>query len=156
VVPVVRTISEMPSLGDLVSINGGGKLGFVVGFRQGGFIRAATVRKDGRRDTAYYLMEALSEPEPNNIAEMARFYDTCVGFYDGSAGAEGDVAGLIERIREHVLDLVLAVGQAIHEMKSPYNRDRIRVCLDYATRSGMSAENVERERVRLEASQLVG
>jgi hypothetical protein len=122
----------------------------------GGFIKAATVRKDGRRDTAYYLMEALGEPEPNNVAEMVRFYETCAGFYDGSAGAKGDVAGLIERIREQVLDLVLAVGQAIHEMKSPYSRERVRVCLDYAMRAGMSAENVERERVRLEASQLVG
>lgn len=143
---------ETPRLGDLVSILGGETLGFVVGFRSGGFIKAATVRKDGRRDTAYYLLESLSDPEPDNIAQMVRFYDTCAGFYDGSAGADGDVAALIERIREKVLDLLLAVGQAIHEMKSRYSRERVRVCLDYAMRTGMSAEGIERERMRLDAA----
>lgn len=146
------TNSETPRLGDLVSILGGATLGFVVGFRSGGFIKAATVRKDGRRDTGYYLLESLSEPEPDNVAEMVRFYDTCAGFYDGSAGAEGDVARLIERIREQVLDLVLAVGQAIHEMKSPYSSERVRVCLDYAMRAGVPAERLERERIRLDAA----
>ncbi len=146
------TNSESPRLGSLVSILGGAKLGFVVGFRRGGFIKAATVHKDGRRDTAYHLLESLSEPDPHNIAEMVRFYDTCAGFYDGSAGAEGDVAGLIERIREQLLDLALAVGQAIQEMRPPYDRERIRVCLDYAMRTGVSADRIARERLRLEAT----
>lgn len=76
------TNSEMPRLGDLVSILGGETLGFVVGFRSGGFIKAATVRKDGRRTTAYYLLDSLSEPEPDNVSEMVRFYDTCKAGYE--------------------------------------------------------------------------
>ncbi|MBB4391492.1 hypothetical protein GGD62_000560 [Bradyrhizobium sp. ERR14] len=139
-------------MGDLVSILGGATLGLVVGFRKGGFIKAATVRKDGRRDTAYYMLESLSEPGPDNIDEMVRFYDTCAGFYDGSADAEGDFAGIVERIREQVLDLILAVGQAIQEMKSPYSRERVRVCLDYAMRAGVPAERLEQERIRLDAA----
>jgi hypothetical protein len=77
---------------------------------------------------------------------------TCVGFYDGSAGAEGAAVALIESIRGRILDLSLAVGQAVHELDGQYNRERVRVCLDYATRCGMSAENIELERVRLESA----
>jgi hypothetical protein len=123
----------------------------VIGLGPNEFIKAASVRKNGRRQTAYYLPEALSIPD-STAREMVRFYDTCVGFYDGSAGAEGEAVELIESIRDRVLDLSLAVGQAIHELNDLHNRDRIRVCLDYARRCGMSAENVERERVRLEAT----
>jgi hypothetical protein len=153
VVLIEHISNETPTLGDFVCINGGETLGLVVGLGPNEFIKAASVRKNGRRQTAYYLPEVLTMPEPS-IAGMVRFYDTCTGFYDGSAGAEGEAVGLIERIRDRVLDLSLAVGQAVHELDGPHNRDRIRVCLDYATRSGMSAENVERERVRLLVSGL--
>jgi hypothetical protein len=143
--------NEAPNLGDLVSINGGETLGLVIGLGPNEFIKAASVRKNGRRQTAYYLPEALSMPDPS-VRGMVRFYDTCVGFYDGSAGAEHEAVALIESIRGRVLDLSLAVGQAVQELDGQYNRARVRVCLDYARRCGMSAEKIDLESVRLEAA----
>jgi hypothetical protein len=139
--------------GDLISVGGG--IAVVLKLKENqGFVKAVTIRKDGKRDIAHWLIEAIGGPQRGRLASLISFYDRCAEFSDGAKIGDGDpeIEALIQAARPKAFDILDTTATAVRKFDAATNYSRARVLLDFAERNAAGPAEIEQCRTNFRAA----